>query len=233
MLCKKPNSRFFTATIRTLSSIKPLVPVWRYSVSLPAYFRNLQQTEDAPGKIWPFKTFKPECEWQLFFNFPQTSQEEKLFKQVLSYLFAQLVLWARGRPGGLLVLGSANVDEALRGYMTKYDCSSADINPIGNPNNQEIVPLKRFFSVGGISKTDLRKFILYAKDKFNIPILGDIYHAVPTAELEVSCMVFFFEFSMFFFQLKSKLLEVFFFIRRNIMFFHWVLVEAMFPAKSP
>lgn len=52
-------------------------------------------------------------------------------RMVLSYLFAQLMLWARGRPGGLLVLGSANVDEALRGYMTKYDCSSADINPIG------------------------------------------------------------------------------------------------------
>jgi hypothetical protein len=33
--------------------------------------------------------------------------------------------------GWLLVLGSANVDEALRGYLTKYDCSSADINPIG------------------------------------------------------------------------------------------------------
>jgi len=29
------------------------------------------------------------------------------------------------------VLGSANVDEALRGYYTKYDCSAADINPIG------------------------------------------------------------------------------------------------------
>ena len=29
------------------------------------------------------------------------------------------------------VLGSANVDECLRGYLTKYDCSSADINPIG------------------------------------------------------------------------------------------------------
>ena len=27
--------------------------------------------------------------------------------------------------------GSANVDEALRGYYTKYDCSAADINPIG------------------------------------------------------------------------------------------------------
>ena len=43
----------------------------------------------------------------------------------------QLTLWVRGRPGGLLVLGSGNVDEALRGYLTKYDCSSADINPIG------------------------------------------------------------------------------------------------------
>ena len=35
----------------------------------------------------------------------------------------QLMLWVRNRPGGLLVLGSANVDEALRGYYTKYDCS--------------------------------------------------------------------------------------------------------------
>ena len=34
------------------------------------------------------------------------------------------------------------VDEALRGYMTKYDCSAADINPIG-----------------GISKGDLKRFL--------------------------------------------------------------------------
>ena len=26
---------------------------------------------------------------------------------------------------------ASNVDEGLRGYLTKYDCSSADINPIG------------------------------------------------------------------------------------------------------
>lgn len=32
-------------------------------------------------------------------------------RMVLSYLFAQLLPWARGRTGGLLVLGSANVDE--------------------------------------------------------------------------------------------------------------------------
>ena len=30
-----------------------------------------------------------------------------------------------------MVLGSANLDECLRGYFTKYDCSSADLNPIG------------------------------------------------------------------------------------------------------
>ncbi|KAH9641931.1 hypothetical protein HF086_011681 [Spodoptera exigua] len=88
-------------------------------------------------------------------------------RMVLSYLFAQLMLWVRGRPGGLLVLGSSNVDEALRGYMTKYDCSSADVNPIG-----------------GISKTDLKSFLQYAKNRFFLPSLSEILQAPPTAELE-------------------------------------------------
>lgn len=88
-------------------------------------------------------------------------------RMVLAYLFAQLMLWVRNRPGGLLVLGSANVDESLRGYMTKYDCSSADINPIG-----------------GISKTDLKSFLNFAKVKFDIPIITDIIDQPPTAELE-------------------------------------------------
>lgn len=88
-------------------------------------------------------------------------------RMVLAYLFAQLTLWARGRSGGLLVVGSANVDESLRGYLTKYDCSSADINPIG-----------------GISKTDLKRFILYCADHFGWTALDSIYSAPPTAELE-------------------------------------------------
>lgn len=88
-------------------------------------------------------------------------------RMVLSYLFAQLLPWVRGSEGGLLVLGSANVDECLRGYLTKYDCSSADINPIG-----------------GISKTDLKRFIAYACDEFQLPVLHDFLTAVPTAELE-------------------------------------------------
>ncbi|CAL8350537.1 unnamed protein product [Merluccius merluccius] len=72
-------------------------------------------------------------------------------RMVLAYLFAQLSLWAQGKPGGLLVLGSANVDESLTGYFTKYDCSSADINPIG-----------------GISKTDLKSFLHYCTNHFQL-----------------------------------------------------------------
>lgn len=42
-------------------------------------------------------------------------------RMVMSYMFAQLLPFVRGRQGGLLVLGSANVDESLRGYLTKYE----------------------------------------------------------------------------------------------------------------
>ncbi|KAF8817527.1 glutamine-dependent NAD(+) synthetase with GAT domain-containing protein [Phlegmacium glaucopus] len=61
-------------------------------------------------------------------------------RMVLSYLFAQLLPWVRGKT---------------------------DINPIG-----------------GISKTDLKKFIAYAQTDFNLPILKGFLDAVPTAELE-------------------------------------------------
>ncbi|KAK4500294.1 hypothetical protein PRZ48_008483 [Zasmidium cellare] len=88
-------------------------------------------------------------------------------RMVLAYALGQLIPTSRGGTGGLLILGSANVDECLRGYLTKYDCSSADINPIG-----------------GISKTDLKRFIKWAEDNFSLPILHEFLDAVPTAELE-------------------------------------------------
>lgn len=88
-------------------------------------------------------------------------------RMVLAYALGQLLPTSRGSTGGLLILGSANVDECLRGYLTKYDCSSADINPIG-----------------GISKTDLKRFIKWAETDFKLPILHEFLDAVPTAELE-------------------------------------------------
>ena len=101
-------------------------------------------------------------------------------RMVTAYLFAQLLPWTRKRKnsGFLLVLGSANVDEGLRGYMTKYDCSSADLNPIG-----------------AISKGDLKRMLLWAADRYGgalshgaadgdlRDILNEIAGAPPTAEL--------------------------------------------------
>ncbi|KAF6262108.1 glutamine-dependent NAD(+) synthetase with GAT domain-containing protein [Scenedesmus sp. NREL 46B-D3] len=88
-------------------------------------------------------------------------------RMVVAFLLAQLLPWVRGRSGFLLVLGSANVDEALRGYLTKYDCSAADINPIG-----------------GISKGDLRRFLRWAAVHLRYSHLADVEAAPPTAELE-------------------------------------------------
>ncbi|KAI9706556.1 MAG: glutamine-dependent NAD(+) synthetase [Candelina mexicana] len=122
------------------------------------------------------ETFAVWSSWRPRFKSAGGSQTENLALQniqarsrmVLAYLFAQLLPSFHGRNGGsLLVLGSANVDESLRGYLTKYDCSSADINPIG-----------------GISKTDLKAFIAYAQKKFELPILESFLDATPTAELE-------------------------------------------------
>jgi len=87
-------------------------------------------------------------------------------RMVTAYMFAQLLPWVRGTNGFLLVLGSANVDEGLRGYMTKYDCSSADLNPIG-----------------AISKLDLKRMLVWARIEYDMPILEEIASAPPTAEL--------------------------------------------------
>jgi NAD+ synthase (glutamine-hydrolysing) len=87
-------------------------------------------------------------------------------RMVFSYMLAQLLPWARRRAGFLLVLGSANVDECLRGYLTKYDCSAADVNPIG-----------------GIAKGDLASFLRFAAARWEWPALLDIVSAKPTAEL--------------------------------------------------
>ena len=121
--------------------------------------------------------FSAVLSWKLRYKTQGGSAQESLALQniqsrsrmVLAYLFASTLTLIRKRPGGgsLLVLGSANVDEALRGYYTKYDNSSGDINPIG-----------------GISKTDLRSFIRFAKDEWDLPLLEEFITATPTAELE-------------------------------------------------
>ena len=87
-------------------------------------------------------------------------------RMVVAYLFAQLLPLALGRSGSLLVLGSGNLSEQLRGYLTKYDCSSADLNPIGS-----------------IDKADLIAFLKWSKTSMSLPIIDSFIIATPTAEL--------------------------------------------------
>lgn len=63
------------------------------------------------------------------------------------------VTWTNGWLLCPFLFGS-NLSLSLRGYLTKYDCSSADLNPIGS-----------------ISKTDLKRFIGWAQTEFDLPIL--------------------------------------------------------------
>ena len=66
---------------------------------------------------------------------------------VVSFFFAQLMPSTYGSKSGfLLVLGTANIAECLRGYLTKYDCSSADINPIGGINKTDLKAFLKWFS---------------------------------------------------------------------------------------
>lgn len=88
-------------------------------------------------------------------------------RMIMSYCMGQLYSWTERNNGYLLVLGAANIEEGLTGYMTKYDCSSADLNPIG-----------------GISKVDLKRFLLWAAEKYNYESLKDVAFAPPTAELQ-------------------------------------------------
>ena len=88
-------------------------------------------------------------------------------RMVLAYFLRNFSPGCAAGEGGLLVLGTSNVDEALRGYMTKYDASSADINPIGS-----------------VSKTDLRRFLRWGVENLGYESLTEIVEAVPTAELE-------------------------------------------------
>jgi hypothetical protein len=103
-------------------------------------------------------------------------------------MFAQLLPWVRGKVGGLLVLGSANVDERYKHFSVFFCFANSSGSPVcGAISPNMIVLLVSYqdtchFSsnlstadinpIGGISKTDLKKFIAYAEGSFDLPILS-------------------------------------------------------------
>ena len=65
------------------------------------------------------------------------------------------------------MLGSSNLDESLRGYFTKYDCSAADLNPIGS-----------------FSKLRLKEYLGWNSKVHGFPFIEKVLNATPTAELQ-------------------------------------------------
>ena len=86
--------------------------------------------------------------------------------RVLAAFLLVFVEFAVGTSSNIKTWPAGNVCEALRGYMTKYDCSSADLNPIGS-----------------VSKGDLKLLLRHAAHTFELPALSEIEAAPPTAEL--------------------------------------------------
>jgi len=64
---------------------------------------------------------------------------------VLTYFLAALELEKEDINGHLIVLGSSNLDEALRGNFTKYGSNSADINPIGSFSRLRLQEILAYF----------------------------------------------------------------------------------------
>ena len=64
------------------------------------------------------------------------------------------------------MLGTGNLDEAVVGYYTKYDCSAADINPIAS-----------------LTKLDIRAVLNYLGDVRGMKCWAGVLNQKPTAEL--------------------------------------------------
>ncbi len=168
------NRIFYTCYMGTSSSGEATKSrAERLAHEIGAYHSYMQIDAAVKAVLWVFAVFISKGKLPRFDCFGGSSAEDiaiqnvqARLRMVLSYVMAQLLPWVRGKKGFLLVLGSANVDECLRGYFTKYDCSSADLNPIGS-----------------ISKKDIRAFLTWAGKYYGYSTLLDIVSAVPTAEL--------------------------------------------------
>lgn len=87
---------------------------------------------------------------------------------VLAYLMAQLIPVQNKTPEKwLLVFSTGNVDEALLGYFTKYDCASGDINLIGS-----------------LKKVRINSILDYFYEFYGLELIKEIREANPSAELQ-------------------------------------------------
>ncbi|XP_050227068.1 glutamine-dependent NAD(+) synthetase-like [Mercurialis annua] len=90
-------------------------------------------------------------------------------RMVLAYMLAALLPWVQSKTGFLLVLSSSTVDGALTGQLTKYGCSSGDLNPIGS-----------------INKQDLKSFLHWAANNLGYSSLAETEAPIDDKEKEIT-----------------------------------------------
>ncbi|KAI3453349.1 hypothetical protein Pfo_010012 [Paulownia fortunei] len=88
-------------------------------------------------------------------------------RMVVTFMLASLLPWVHNKTGFYLVLSSTTADEGLCGNLTKYGCSSGDINPVGSINKQY-----------------LRAFLRWAAAHLGYSSLAEVEAAQPNAELK-------------------------------------------------
>lgn len=60
-------------------------------------------------------------------------------RMVLAFMLASLLPWVHSKPGFYLVLGSSNVDEGLRGYLTKVSPQPQNLKTFFNFVNTSLI----------------------------------------------------------------------------------------------
>ncbi|XP_051144224.1 glutamine-dependent NAD(+) synthetase-like isoform X3 [Andrographis paniculata] len=68
-------------------------------------------------------------------------------RMVIAYTLAMLFPWIHNKPGFFLVLCSTTADDGLCGNLTKYGCSSGDINLVGNISKKDLQAFLRWAAV--------------------------------------------------------------------------------------
>lgn len=151
-------------TRKNSAQLSQEIGAYHLNVNIDKIFEAIKETFiDNLGKEFEPKFISEGGSWEQDISLQNIQARVRM---VLSYMLAGLVSWTRKRKGFLLVLASGNLDEGITGYLTKYDCSSADINPIGS-----------------ISKVRLKAFLHYCYKYKNYPSLEGVLKIAPSAEL--------------------------------------------------
>jgi NAD+ synthase (glutamine-hydrolysing) len=119
---------------------------------------------------------RPQCEKEggSIIEDKQIKNLQGRIRMIMSYMIAGLIPYIQQRKHSfLLVLSSGNLDELITGFLTKYNSSSGDLNPIGS-----------------ISKVRLRTFLEYCYNDLGFASIGNVLKAIPNEEHTISSLTY-------------------------------------------